>query len=192
MTLFEKWADPEDGRWMSQNNHFIGVWMPFLKNRTQSRRRWGSKVKWSLILQISPEIEASGSCCLVAKSCLTLRDPMSCSTPSFLYCLPGFAQTHVHWVGDAIPTISSSVTSFSSCPQSSPTSGSFPVSQLFASGGQSIGASLSASILQVNIQGWFPLGWTGFISLLSKGLSRLLQHHSLKASTLWCSAFFIV
>ena len=104
MTLFEKSADPEDGKLMSQNNHLIGVWMPFFKNRTQSRKRWRSKVRWPLILQISPEIEASGSCCLVAKSCLTLCDPMNCSMPSFpvLHYLPEFAQTHVHWVGDAI------------------------------------------------------------------------------------------
>ena len=71
------------------------------------------------------------------------------------------------------PTISSSVTRFSSCPQSFPVSGSFPVSQLFASGGQSIRAS--ASVLPVNIQGWFPLGLTGLISLLYKGLSRVFS-----------------
>ena len=69
------------------------------------------------------------------------------------------------------PTISSSVIPFSSCPQSFPASGSFPVSQFFASGGQSIGASASASVLPVNIQDWFPLGLTGLISLQSKGLS---------------------
>ena len=69
------------------------------------------------------------------------------------------------------PTISSSVVPFSSCPQSFPASGSFPVSQTFASGGQSIGAS--ASVLPMNSQGWFPLGLTGLISLLSKGLSRV-------------------
>ena len=66
------------------------------------------------------------------------------------------------------PTISSSVTPFPSCPQSFPASGSFPMSWLFASGGQSPGASASASALLMNIQGWFPLGWTGLISLLSK------------------------
>ena len=69
------------------------------------------------------------------------------------------AQTHVHWVGDAIQP--SSVTPFS-CIQCLPASGSFPVSQFFASGGQSIGASAAASVLPVNIQGWFPLGWTGW------------------------------
>ena len=84
------------------------------------------------------------------------------------------------------PTISSSVGPFSSCPQSFPASGSFPISQLFTPGGQSIGASASASVLPMNIQGEFPLGWTGLISLQSKGLRSLLQNHilSLKDSSL--------
>ena len=90
------------------------------------------------------------------------------------------------------PTISSSVIPFSSCLQSFPTSGSFPVNQLFPSGGQSIRDSASASVFPMNIQGWFPLGLTSLISFLSKGFSRLLQHHSLKASILQCSAFFVV
>ena len=88
------------------------------------------------------------------------------------------------------PTISFSVIPISSCLQSFPESGSFPVSQLFTSDGQSIGVSASASVLPMNIQDWFPLGWTGWISLLSKGLSRV--HHSSKASILQCSAFFMV
>ena len=71
------------------------------------------------------------------------------------------------------PTISSSVIPFSSCFQSFPASESFPVSQFFTSGGQSIGASASASILPMNIQDWFPLGLTGWIPLLSKELSRV-------------------
>ena len=65
---------------------------------------------------------------------------------------------------------------FSSCPQSFPASGSFPVSQFFASGGQSIGVSASASVLPMNIQDWSPLGWTGWISLQSKGLSRVFSN----------------
>ena len=87
------------------------------------------------------------------------------------------------------PTISSSVTPFF-CPQSFPGSESFPMNQLFTSGGQSIGAS--ASVLPVNIQGWFPLGLTGLISLLSQGLWRVFQHHNSKASVLHCSTFFMV
>ena len=109
---------------------------------------------------------------------MTFCDAMDCSTP----CLPvhhqllELAQTHVHWVSDAIqpchPTISSSVVS-SSCPQSFPASGSFQMSQLFASGGQSIGVSASTSVLPVNTQDWSPLEWTGWIFLQSKGLSRV-------------------
>ena len=86
------------------------------------------------------------------------------------------------------PTISSSVIPFSSCLQAFPASGSFPMSQFFASGGQRIGVSASASVLPMNIQDWFPLGLTGWIFLQSKGLSSLLQHHSSKASVLQCSA----
>ena len=74
------------------------------------------------------------------------------------------------------PTISSSVVPFSSCPQSFPPSRSFLVSQFFASGGQSIGVSASASVLPMNIQDWFLLGWTSLISLLSKGLSRVFSN----------------
>ena len=74
------------------------------------------------------------------------------------------------------PAISSSVIPFFSCPQSFPASGSFQMSQFFASGGQSIGISASASVLPMNIQSWFPLGWTGWISLHSKGLSRVFSN----------------
>ena len=74
------------------------------------------------------------------------------------------------------PTISSYIVPFSSCPQSFPASGSFPMSQLFASWGQSTGVSASASVLPMNTQDWFPLGWTGWISLQSKGLSRVFSH----------------
>ena len=75
------------------------------------------------------------------------------------------------------PTIWSSVIPFSSCPQSFPVSGSFPMSQFFTSSGQSIGVSASsASVLPMNIQGWFPSGWIGWISLLSKGLSRVFPN----------------
>ena len=74
------------------------------------------------------------------------------------------------------PTISSSVVPFSSCPQSLPTSESFPMRQLFAWGGQSTRVSALASVLPLNIQDWFPLGWTGWISLQSKGLSRVFSN----------------
>ena len=91
------------------------------------------------------------------------------------------------------PTISSSVVPFSSCLQSFPESGSFPMSQLFASGGQSIGVSAAASVVPVNIQDWSPLGWTGWISLQFKGLSRVFFNTAVqKASILQHSAFFMV
>ena len=76
------------------------------------------------------------------------------------------------------PTIPSSVVPFSSRLQSFPASESFPLSQFFTSGGQSIGVSASAPVLTMNIQDWFPLGWTGWISLQSKGLSRVFSNHS--------------
>ena len=96
---------------------------------------------------------------------------MNCSTPGLPvhHPLPEFTQTHVHWCH---PTISSSVVPFFSCLQSFLASGSFQMSQLFTSGGQMIGVSASASVLPMNIQDWSPLGWTGWISLQSKGLSR--------------------
>ena len=89
-----------------------------------------------------------------------------------VHCLPELAQTHVHWVGDTIQP-SHPLTLFSSHLQSFPASGSFPMTQFLPSGGQSIGAS--ASVLPMNIQGWFSLWLTGLISLLFKGLSRVFS-----------------
>ena len=114
-----------------------------------------------------------GCCSSVTKSCPTLCDPMDCSTWGFpvLHYLQEFAQTHVHWFRDAT---SSSVALFSSCLQSFPASGSFQMNWPFTSRGPSFGASASASVLPMNIQDWLPLGLTGLISLLFKGLSRIL------------------
>ena len=133
---------------------------------------------------------------LVAWSCPTLCDPMDCSMPGFpvLHRLPELAQTHVHWVGDANdrPMISSSLTPCSHL-QSFPASGSFQMSQFFASGGQNIGVSALASVLPMNIQDWFPLGFDWMDLLAVKGtLKSLLQHHSSEAWIRWCSALFIV
>ena len=114
-------------------------------------------------------------CCLVTESCLTLCNHMDSSTPDLpvLHYLPQFAKTHVHWVGDTIqpsypllPTSPPALNHF-------PASGSFPISWLFPSDDQSIRPLVS--VLPVNIQGWFPLGWTGLISLQSKGLSRVFS-----------------
>ena len=123
----------------------------------------------------------------MAQSCLTLYNPMDCCTPVLpvLHDVLEFTQTHVHWVNDAIQLFSSSVIPFSSCPQSFPTSGSFPMSWLFISGGQNVEVLTSASVLTMNIQGWFPLVLTGLISLLSKGLLRVFS-----STTLWKHQFF--
>ena len=79
------------------------------------------------------------------------------------------------------PAISSSVVPFSSCPQSLPASGSFPMSQLFAWGGQTVGVSASTSVLSVNTQDWSPLEWTGWISLQSMGHSRIISKRQFKS-----------
>ena len=121
----------------------------------------------------------------VAQSCLTLCDPMNCSTPglSVHHQLPEFTQSHVHWVGDAIQP-SHPVVPFSSCPQSLPASESFPMSQLFTWGGPSIGVSALASVLPKNTQDWSPLEWTGWISLQSKGVFPAPQFKSTNSSVL--------
>ena len=171
-------------------------------------------------------LKCSVQLCSVTQSCLTLYNPMDCSTPGFPvhHQLPEFAQTHVHQVSDAIQpshplalhlshhvrlfatlwyaahqAFLSIINSwsllksmpiksvmpfnhlilcclFASCLQPFPASECFPMSQFFTSDGESIGASDSASVLAVNIQDWFPLWWTGWISLLSKGLSGVFTN----------------
>ena len=147
--------------------------------------------------------------------CPTLSNPMHWSTPGFhvVHHLLEFAQIQVHWVVmpskhptryrpllllssifpsiKVFPVISSSVNPFSNL-LSFLVPESFLMSPLFSSGGQSMGTSTSASIFPVNIQSWFHLGFTGLISLQSKGLTSLLQHNSSKASILWHPAFFMV
>ena len=124
-------------------------------------------------------LEASGwvkqdliSCCSVAQSCPTLCNPMDCSTPGFpvLHYLVEFVQSHVHLVSDA------NQPSLSLSPPSPPALSPSQHQGLFWWVGQSTGASVSASILPMNIQEWFPLGLTGWISLLSKGLSRVFSN----------------
>ena len=124
----------------------------------------------------------------------TLCHPMNHSTPGLPvhHQLQEFIQTHVHQVGNAIQPSHPLSVPFSPCLQSLPVSESFPMSQLFTWGGQSTGVSASASVLTMNTQDWSPLGWTGWISLQSKGLSRVFSNHSSKASILQCSAFFTV
>ena len=134
-------------------NISLSEWMSYLQD--------DQRMEWARGLQFSS----------VAQLCLTLCDPMDCSTPGFPvnHQLLEPTQTHVHRVGDAIQL---------SHPLSSP-SPTFNLAQhqslFFASGGQSIGVSASASVLPMNIQDWFPLGLTDWISLQSKGLSRVFS-----------------
>ena len=135
---------------------------------------------------------------IVAKLRPTLCDAADCSTPGspVLHYLLEFAQIHVHWVSAGVcsdscplswwcpPTISFSVALFSFCLQSFPASGSFPVSWLFTSGGQSTGEA-SASVLPMNIQGWFLWELSNLVSLQSKGLSRVFH-----STAVWKHQFF--
>ena len=114
----------------------------------------------------------------VTQSCLTLCNPVNCSMPGLPvhHQLPEFTQTYPPLSQWCHPTISSSVIPFSSCHQSFPASGSFQMSQLFASGGQRTGVSASISVLPMNTQDWSPLGWNGWISWQFKGLSRVFSN----------------
>ena len=127
-------------------------------------------------------------CCYssVTQSCPTLCHPMDCSTPGFLLSVsPGVCSNSCPLSWWCYPIIPSSITPFSSCPQSFPASRSFPISWLFASGDQSIGTSALAAVLPMNIQGLFPLGLTGLISFLSKALSRVFSR-----TAIWKHQFF--
>jgi len=127
-------------------------------------------------------------CCYsIAKSCSTLCDPMNYSTPG----LPVLCSNSCALSQWCHPTILSSVGPFSSCPPFFPELGSLLMSQLCASGGLSIGASASASVLPMNIQGWFPLGLTGLISMLSKGLSRVFSSTTVRKHQSWGAHSFI-
>ena len=142
------------------------------------------------MLNISSKTERQVLCCttfyynfkdLLLFSCSLVSDPLQthglqhsrlpCPSPS-----PGACSNSCPLSRWCHPTILSSVLSFSSCLQSFPASGSFPMSQLFTSGGQSVGASASASVLPMNIQDWFSLGLTGLISFQSKALSRVFSN----------------
>ena len=140
-----------------------------------------------------PPLSVSQSVSSVAQSCPTLCHPMDCSTPGLpvYHQLPEFAQTHIYRVGDAIQP-SHLVVPFS-CLQSFPTSGSFQMTQLFASGGQSIG-NFSFNISPSNEHPeliCFRMDWLDLLAIQGT-LNSLLQHHSSKPTVLRCSAFFIV
>ena len=136
-----------------------------------SRKEFCFFFKEKILIEFYPSVSS------VAQLCLTLhthelqhaRPPCPSPTPRVYPNSCPLSQ----WCH---PTISSSVIPFSSCPQSFPASGSFPMSQLFTSGGQSIGVSASTSVLPMNTRDWSPLGWNGWISLQFKGLSRVFSN----------------
>ena len=144
------------------------------KHELSNREKIWMKLECILLCERSESEKAQFSS--VAQSCLAFC-PMDCSMPGLpvYHHLPEFTQTHIHWVSDAFQP-SHPLILFASCLQSFPVSGSFQISQFFASGGQSIGVSASTWVLPMNIQDWFPLSWTGWISLQSKGLPRVFSN----------------
>ena len=127
----------------------------------------------------------------VSQSCPTLCEPTDCSMPGSpsYHQQPEPTQVHVHWVGEVMWP--SHPLSSPSPPAFNPTLGSFPVSQFFASGGQSIGVSASASILPMNIQHWFPLGWTGWIFLQSKEFSTVFSITAVQKHQFFRAQFYL-
>ena len=156
-------------------------------NKQAKQKHWNLKQVWNLLVIFQFICFFCLLVCLynlfyfsdqfssVTQLCLTLCDPVDYSMPSLSvhHQFLEFIQTYVHWVSDAI---SSSIVPFFSCSQSLPASGSFPMSQLFAWGGQSIGVSALASVLPMNTQDWSPLECTGWSSLQSKRLSRIFSN----------------
>ena len=137
-----------------------------------------------LVLKFKEAVQFSS----VPQSCPTLCNPMNHSMPGLPvhHQLLEFTQTHVHRVGDAIQPSHPLLSPSPPAPNPSQHQ-SFPVSQLFTSGGQSIGVPASASVLPVNIQDWSPLGWTGWISLQSKGLSRVFSNTTVQKHQFFCT-----
>ena len=170
---FHFWLDPSHSEWpclMSMFHEIVYVTQDTMASSPRSGLFFS--FSWLENQSLTALLVKSS----VSQSHPTLCDPMDCSTP-------GFPVHHQLWNYSnsypssrwCHPTISSPVVPFSSCLQSFPASGFFPMSLFFTSGGQSIGVSVSASVLPMNIQDWFPVGWTGWISLQSKGLSRVFS-----------------
>jgi len=139
------------------------VWVKILWGRKLARGEWGA------------DLDSVQSSCSVVFNSLQPHGAQH-TRPPYLSPTPGVYPNSCPLNRWCHPTISSSVIPFSSCSQSFPASGSFQMSQLFASGGQSIRVSASTSVLPMNTQDWSPLGWTGWISLQSKGLSRVFSN----------------
>ena len=211
LSLSSKWQIPKDSIkilkqfpepyslfWKNFHNHTLFTSTQFILSGTQGFAWWSCSQgerdteNTGCPKEESPyEYNIQCCCCSIAQLCPTLCDPMDCcmlAWPS----LPLICSNSCSLSQWCHQTISCYVAPSSSCPQPFPASESFPMNWRFASGGQSIGASVSASVFSTNIQGWFSLVSTGLSTLLSKGLSRVFSSNSSKASVLWHSAFFMV
>ena len=137
-------------------------------------KQQGRKVPPNVLYSLQESVQFSS----VTQSCPTLCDPMNRSMPGLPvhHQLPEFTQTHVHRVSDAMQPSHPLSSPYPPARQSLPASESFPMSQFFAWGGQSTGVSALASFLPTKSQGWSPSEWTGWISLQSKGLSRVFSN----------------
>ena len=142
----------------------VPIWMVKIQNTDNLLCWWGWRLTGALLYHRFSSVQSLSQIWLFATPWTPVHHQLLEST-----------QTHVHWVSDAIQP-SHPVIPFSSCLQSLPASGSLPMSQFFISGGQSIGVSASTSVLPMNTQDWSPLGWTGWISLQSKWLSRVISN----------------
>ena len=149
---------------------FQRTWFSFSTRRLCQRCPWTLHTCLALVLLSSVQFSYS-----VVSDALRPYEPQH-ARPPYPSPTPGVYSDLCPLSQWCHPTISYSVVPFSSCPQSFPASESFQMSQFFTSGGQSIGVSASASVLPMNIQDWFPLGWTRWISLQSKGLSRVFSN----------------
>ena len=183
--------------------HNPAIWFLVIYSREMQTQCWHKTCRQMLRVAIftinknwKGEKKKAYCCFSVTKSCLTLCDPMDCSTPGFpvLHCLPEFAQTYVHWVSNAIQPSHPLLRPSPLALNLSQHQGLSQMSQLFASGDQSIVASALA-FLSENFQGWFPRGLIGLISLLSKGLSWVfssttIQKHQFMGSqsSLWSNS----
>ena len=166
-------------RYLPSNTCYFSLWLIFLSSHQITAKCvlgsrtfvegfptfWKKKTNPNTASKLCPQFSS------VTQLCLTLCYPMAARQASL-----SFTNSQSLFKPLSHPPISSSVVPFSSCLQSFPASGSFPMSQLFASGGQSIGISASASLLSMIIQDWLLSGWTGLISLQSRGFSRVFSN----------------